>query len=119
MSSFAAILVGPIPFDFNCMTSSDLALAVGFFPLYRQLFRRKWYRKQLGFTGVVIAEQNKHRALTAGDLHFHCLLNANDVYRPYVAMVSYLWDLGGCKVQCDFAESVRYAISKMCFLDQN
>ena len=54
-----------------------------FYNMNRQIFRRKWFRKQLGFTGIVIAEQSKLRALTAGDLHFHCLLNPNDVIQSH------------------------------------
>lgn len=49
-----------------------------FYNLNRQVFGRRWFRKKWGFTGMVIAEQNKSRAATAGDLHFHCLLHPND-----------------------------------------
>jgi len=49
-----------------------------FYNLNRQVFGRRWFRKQWGFTGMVIAEQNKARAATAGDLHFHCLLHPNE-----------------------------------------
>ena len=48
-----------------------------FYNLNRQIFGRRWFRKGWGFTGIVIAEQNKSHAATAGDLHFHCLLNQN------------------------------------------
>lgn len=49
-----------------------------FYNMNRQLFGRRWWRKKWGFTGMVIAEQNRLRASDAGDLHFHCLLNPND-----------------------------------------
>ena len=49
-----------------------------FYNLNRQVFGRRWFRKRWGFTGMVVAEQNKSRAATAGDLHFHCLLHPND-----------------------------------------
>ena len=49
-----------------------------FYNLNRIYFGRRWFRKEWGFSGIVVAEQTKKHAATAGDLHFHCLLHQND-----------------------------------------
>jgi hypothetical protein len=56
-----------------------------FYNLNRKYFGRRWFRKKWGFSGIVVAEQNKSRASTAGTLHFHCLLHTNEYLRDILS----------------------------------
>ena len=56
-----------------------------FYNLNRMYFGRRWFRKKWGFSGIIVAEQTKKHAVTAGDLHFHCLLHENEHLKDIVS----------------------------------